>query len=259
MQACDFSRSFLTFRIDSKVQPSITQSTKPNHTANNPRIQLECICDLTAPGADPVQYVMGASCKTERVNVSGDIWNDPNADFCLTVSDEHFLVIKQYDHCGRKVMLYPPSLGEQPHRQVGLVSEAYARLSIDVHRTEGRELESAQEVIDATLANIPLVAVTEFETDDGFGVRLEYPVKTINAGDREIFYQTDTGPVLFPRQPGGCELPIESFHLAYIAANSPDWAELLVCSPIAVSEEITVLHFHEPVRIECRNQDGGVG
>jgi len=151
------------------------------------------------------------------------------------------------------VMLYPPSLGEQPHRQSGLVKDAYAKLSIDVCRAPGQLLETVPQVIDAAFAKRPLVAVTQFVTDDGYNVRLEYPVKTINIGDRELFYQTDTGPVLYPEQPSRPDLPIESFQLAYIAANSPDWAELLLDVPTPVSTDTTVLHYSKPLRIDCQN------
>ena len=253
MKICDFTRSSLTFRIDSHLQPPVTQSHPPNHTANNVRIQLECLCELQAKGAAPVQYVLGASCKTERVNVAEDIWLQPNANFCMVASTDHFLIIKKYDHGGRRVMFHPPSLGEQPHRQMGFVNDAYASLKIDVHRVQGRPLVSTQDVMDATLANVPVVAVTEFDTGDGFRARLEYPVKTMNVGDRETFYQTDTGPVLVPVEPGRHPLPIESFELAFVAFNSDDWAELLLQEAVDVSNGVTVSHYARAQRIECQN------
>jgi hypothetical protein len=252
MQACDFSRSFLTFRLDSLAQPSITQSTKPNHSANNPRIQLDCICQLTTPAGRVSTYVLGASCKTERVNVSQDIWTQPNANFCLTVSDDEFLVMKKYDHCGRRVMAYPPSQGEQPHRQSGFVREAYSNLSIDIHRQSCCQLLETDKIIEATFANVPLVAVTRWVTDDGYDVRIEYPVKTINIGDRERFYQTDTGPILFPQLNREYGLLIECFQLAFIAVNSHDWAEILINEIVSVGEE-KVQHYSRSLRLVCQN------
>ncbi|MFP6676148.1 MAG: hypothetical protein VB878_13785 [Pirellulaceae bacterium] len=252
IQACDFSRSFLTFRVDSLAQPSITQSSKPNHTVNNARIQIDCICELTRPDGRKSTYVLGAACKTERVNVAEDIWTQPNANFCLTVSDDEFLVIKKYDHCGRRVMAYPSSQGEQPHRQSGFVRDAYAKLSVDIRRRPGRELSEIDTIIEAAFANKQLVAVTSWTTDDGYDVRLEYPVRTINIGDREKFYQTDTGPILFPQTNTECELLIECFQLAFIAVNSPDWAELLV-NDIVTVDETKVQHYSRPHRIACQN------
>ena len=254
MHVCDFSRSFITFRIDTAMQPATTFSDKPNYTANNARIQLESLCELTRQGGPTVQYFLGASCKTERVNVAEDIWLQPNADFCMIVSAEHFLIIKRYDSCSRKMMYYPPSLGEQPHRQSGQIQDAYTKLSVDLQRMEGHLLETVPEAVDLGFANCPLIGITEFKTDDGFDVRLEYPIKTINLGDRELFYQTDTGPVLFPQQPSQHEPPIESFDLAYIAVNSKDWAELLLNAPAEVASGVTVPHFSKPVKINCTNR-----
>ena len=249
MQACEFSRSFLTWRMDLNEQPSTTSTDKPNHTINNPRVQLECICDLKRLDSERTQrFVLGASCKTERVNIDRDIWKQPNADFCMVASEERFLIIKTYDHCGRKVMLYPPSLGEQPHRQMGLARGNFARL-----RADADVLETVEQVLDAGLANRPLIAITEFETDDGCHVRLEYPVKTINLGDREQFFQTDTGPVLYPQNPTTHAHAIESMQLAFIAANAPQWAELIVQTPTKLSDEITVNHYTEPRHIDCQN------
>lgn len=253
MQACDFSRSYLWFRIDLNEQVVTTMSHNPTHTVNNVRIPLECVCDMTPHGGQPVQYVLAASCKTERTNVPGDIWFQPNADFCPVLSREHFLIIKRYDHTGRKVMFYPPSQGEQPHRQSGLIAGAYTKTNIDVRRVDADVLDTVEQVVEIGLADRPMVAVTEFDTDDGYHVRLEYPVKTINLGDREVFYQTDTGPVLYPQNPGGCDIPIESFCLAFIAANSPDWAEFLLNVPTPIPGDLTTDHYSQPIRITCKN------
>ena len=253
MQACDFTRSFLWFRIDETVKPSVTKSHEANHTTNKPRIQLECICDLAPPDGPPVRYVLGASCKTERCNVESDIWIQPNADFCLVLGDEHFLIIKRYDHTARKMMNHPPEVGEQPHRQLGRIKDAYVEVEIGVNRTDGEVLETVQQVIDAGMTARPIVAVTEFDTEDGHHCRLEYPIKTLNLCDREMFYQSDTGPLLYPVRPGRHDPTIESFRLAYLAANAPDWAELLINVPTALSDGITVDHYAQGQRIDCRN------
>ena len=49
MPAIDFSRSFLTFRIDTLKKPPQTVSHQPPYSLNNARIQLDCVCDVTDP------------------------------------------------------------------------------------------------------------------------------------------------------------------------------------------------------------------
>jgi hypothetical protein len=108
----DFHRSFLTFRVDLQKQAAITLSHKPPTTENNARIQLECICRLASQSTGETKtYVLGASCKTERVGGPGDLWLLPNADFCPVVCDEEFLIIKSWQKCDMKILRVPASLG----------------------------------------------------------------------------------------------------------------------------------------------------
>ena len=85
-------------------------------------------------------------------------------------------------------------------------------------------------------------------------VEIEYPVKTVNANERDVLFQPDTGPVLVPdlaREPGDL---IGSLQLAFIAFHRFDWAELLVRVPVPVAEGVEVHHYAESVRIDCRNE-----
>jgi hypothetical protein len=255
MQVCDFARSFLTFRIDLLKKQPVTVSHKPPFTLNNARIQLDCRCQVTFPDSRQTrEYVLTASCKTERVSVTEDIWTQPNADMCAVASQEDFLIVKSWDQNNKGVKLYPPSLGDQPERQVTAVAEALDRLRIDVRLTEGAVLEKTEEIVEAVHANRPLVSRTEYTTEDGLRVLLEYPVKTINASERENFYQIDTGPVLFAAPPTAAgENPIARLRHAFIAHNAPDWAEFLVNVPTPLADGISVNHYSQAVRVTVNN------
>ena len=253
MTTIDFSRSFLTFRIDTLRMPPATVTHPLHLTLNNARIAIDCRCgivDNTTSGN--YEFVLGASCKTERVRVPRDIWTEPNADFVPVFSHDRFLTIKTFDSATRQIMLHPPSLGMQPQRQVGKVKEAFDSIRIDVAACEGVLLQSADEVVDAALRNTPLVARTQYETER-YTVTLDYPVKTINASERERCYQTDTGPVLFPDLSREPEFLIDGMELAFCAFNSPDWAEFLVRVPTPVAENISVYHYSRPVHVTSRN------
>ena len=254
MKVCDFVRSFIRFRLDTESKQQTTVSHKPPFTVNNVRIPLECRCELTDPQTDTsVQYVLGSSCKTERVNVKEDIWFQPVADFSPVFSSQDFLCIKSWDKCDKQVQLYPPSLGFQPERQVGKLSEAFDCAGFDVQMIEGKELSSTEEIVKATLENLPLVGRTEFDTSSGQHVLLEYPIKTINVSERDGFYQTDTGPVLFPDLSDNSINPIESFRLAYVAYNSANWAEFIINVPTPIAEGISVNHYSQAKRLDCKN------
>ncbi len=255
ISVCDFRQSFFHFEIDLEKQSAITVSHKMPSTMNHVRIPLECRCLVTDTKAGgSTEYVLGASCKTEKVKVDRDVWLQPNANFCPVVSKEDFLNIKSWDRCDKGVMLYPPSLGAQPERQIGKASEAWCLHQIDVKLIEGRVLETTEQVVEAVSENRRLLSHTEFEIEGGCRVLLEYPVKTVNINDRDNYYQVDTGPVLFPDMTMGNDNLIGNFRLAYVAHNSPDWAEFIVNVPTPLSEEISVNHYSKSVRVVAQNK-----
>jgi hypothetical protein len=254
MQTIDFARSFFTFRIDHNKKPPATASHKARYTLNNARIPIECRCRITekATGGEK-EFSLGASCKTERVGVEEGIWTQPNADFAPIFSSERFLVIKTFDHAGRKVMLYPESLGEQPHRQIGDVADAFDSVRIDHKYVEAETLDSAPAIVNAVLENRPLVATTTLQNDRYTAV-VEYPIKTINANERDWTYQTDSGPVLVPDLSRPPEKLIDGLELAYSAFNCRDWIEFLVRAESAVGQGVEVMHYSRPERFNAKNE-----
>ena len=254
MQAIDFSRSFLTFRIDTLKKPPQTVSHKPPFTLNNARIAIDCRCEMRDKRTGATQeFVLGVNCKTERVGVERDIWTEPNSDFVPVFSRDRFLNIKTFDRAGKQVLLYPPSLGVQPERQTGIVSEAFDSVRIDLAYRDSEVLQTLDQIIEAVLANHPLVARSTIEADRYVAV-LDYPVKTINANERERIYQTDTGPLLLPDFPCEPEDLISGFELAFAAFNSPDWIEFLVRAPTPIAEGVSVYHYSRAVRFDATNQ-----
>jgi hypothetical protein len=251
MQIVDFSRSFLTFRIDTLKKPPQTVSHQPPYPLNNARIQLDCVCDVaeTATGASQ-RFVLGVNCKTERVGVERDVWLAPNADFVPIVSQDQFLNIKTYAWIGQESTVTLFGKGTpQPDRQVGITHEAYDALKIHVRETAAEFLATPEAIIAATYAHHPLTAVTEFDSAR-YRVTLQYPVKTFNVNERDHVYQTDTGPVLWPdlsREPADL---IAGMNLAFTAFNCPDWIEVLVRVPTEAPNGVRVYHYSRPLRME---------
>jgi hypothetical protein len=256
MQTVDFARSSLTFRIDYLKRVAETGSHEPPSSLNSARILLECVCEIVDNETGAAQtFVMGASCKTERVGVEQDIWIHPNADFVPILSQDRYLIVKTYQVANMGVPFYPPSRGMQPERQVGNVADAYDNLRLDVRRVEGEILDSAAQIVGATLdpSGPPLVGRTVIQ-EGRYTAVLEFPVKTMNASERDFIYQTDTGPVLMPdfsREPDDL---ITGLEMAYVAFNCPDWAEFVVRVPTSVGEGIEVYHYSKFVRLDTQNQ-----
>jgi len=250
----DFSKSFLTFRIDTLKKPPQTTSHEPPFTLNNARIQIECRCRVTDRTTDQTQtFVMGASCKTERVVFKQDIWTAPNADFVPIFSDDRFMHIKTYASAGQDVDLYPHGSGRQSDRQSGRTADAFDTFRLDVVERPAIELKTADEIVVATLMNQPLVATTEISSSRASAI-IEYPVKTINANERDMIYQTDTGPVLLPDLDGPFDDMLTNLELAFAAFNDPGWIEFLVRVQTPLDDGGNVFHYAKPVRSNAQNR-----
>lgn len=254
VKVCDFSRSFIKFRVDFDEKPPMTISNPPPYPINNVRISLECICRITDISRQTTQtYVLGAACKTEVVGVPANIWTQPNADFCLTATPEEFLIMKSWHKCNPQVKRYPETLGYQPERQSGKVNDVWTRFAIETCQVEGRILADAAAIVETAFGDRPLVARIEY-VEAGRHVCIEHPVKTININEKEGMYQTDTGPLLVPDLSSGRQALIsrfiEAFDLAYGAFNCPDWVEFIIKEPTPISQDVEVNHYSRSRRIE---------
>ena len=254
----DFTRSFVRFRMDLMITQPRTVSQPPPFTLNNSRFPLECCCRVTygaGSAARSVDYVLGTACQAEQVHVLENIWHDPAAEMLLIASSAEFLVIKSWDRNQRGVMLSPPTLGEQPERQAGKCKDAFTELRIDIRKSPGKLLTTTDEIVAAVLGNQPLVSQTEYATPDGALVHLEYPVKVINASEREMFYQVDTGPVLVPDATAfdGTH-GISTLRRAYIAHNTLGCTELLLNVPTPIGHGMSVNHYSQVLKVQAVNR-----
>jgi len=250
VQVCDFSRSFLRWRVDTLKKPPITVSRPLPMTLNNVRMPLDCRTIITDERTGwRTEIALGASCKAEQVWVDSDVWHDPNADMCMWGSNDQFVVCKQWDRLDKGVMLSPPTLGPQPVKHLGSTAEAFDSFSLAIKVIPGRELTEIDDILEALYSEHPMVSQTEYRSH-GYHVLLEYPVMDVNFSERERYYQVDTGPVLLPDFENTSEPLLQGCCLAFVAHNVPEWAEFIVNVPTPLTDGIKVHHFSKSVRIE---------
>eukprot|EP01045_Picozoa_sp_COSAG04_P000624 COSAG04_NODE_16_length_40397_cov_59.653677_3_plen_314_part_00 len=168
--APDFSRSFVTFKIDLAAKPSATMSDIPPYNLNNGHIPIDCILTVTERSSGESEVIcLGGDCKTETVGVQQGVWMAPNADFVPIYSQSKCLTLKTYDRIGRAVQYSSVSGGRagsvQSDRAVVDVAEAFSGLDLGVHRTTTPFLETTKEVVANGLSNEALSARTEFSND----------------------------------------------------------------------------------------------
>ena len=250
MRVLEFARSSVTFRIDLDRIPPKTLTHKAPFQLNNARVLLDSRLRVTEKASGTVHtFAQGASCKTERVGAPVDLWLEPNGDFVPIFSDTSFLTIKSFARAGTEADFYPPGSGTQSDRQTGQIDDVFDRVHLDLVEREAEPLDTPTQIVHAVLANEPLVAINRIE-NKRYVAELEYPVKTINANERDWIYQTDTGPFLYPdlnAQPADLLTGLE---LAFGAFNAPDWAEFIVRTRTAVGNGIEVYHFSKSLHLD---------
>ena len=230
---------------------TLTLSRPAPTTLNNVRMPLECLITLSRHQKETV-FGLGASCKTEQVYVERDVWMEPNADMCAVLGGGEFLIIKRWDKVDKGVMLYPPTLGPQPERQVVDPAVAFETHALSIRRRPARRLDAIEEILDVLAGDREVVSRTSFAIKGGEAT-VEYPVKTVNSSERHRYYQVDTGPVLFFGEPTGPH-EIEHLHLAYVAHLGGDWAEFLVSRRTPLEgHSVAVHHFGRVCRVAARN------
>lgn len=254
MKIVDYSASFLTFRIDTLRKTPVTVTHKPPTSLNNARIQLDCHCSIVERVTGRrSNFVLGASCKTERVGVEAGIWTEPNADYMPIASAEYFMAVKTFDRADKQASLEAPLSGVQAERQIFTVTEAFDDLRIDLCYREGEVLKDRAEIISTTLNNDKLVARTTIEVE-GYEAVIEYPIKTMNVNERDLIYQTDTGPILLPDFGHQSENAIDGMQLAFAAFNCTSWTEFIIRDRSRVVDGVDVYHYCKPVRMVAKNE-----
>lgn len=178
---------------------------------------------------------------------------DPNADFIPIASEERVLVIKTYARQGDSIPLWPAGRGAQSERQEVSLKDAYSGFSVDLTHVEAEPLPDAHAIVNAVLAAERLVARTSI-TEGPYTAVIEYPVKTINANERDWIYQTDTGPHLIPDLSRPADDLLGGMQLAFSAFNVPEWIEFLVRTPTQVAADVQVWHYSRPVRRGAHNE-----
>jgi hypothetical protein len=233
-RVCDFSRSFASFTTLDR--------------GNTARIQVEARCLFVDEGRPTQEFLLVASCKAEDTYSDGALFRQPsNYDFCALFGRDDFAILRAQ------------LLRDDRYAEVGKVTERFAEVSLDlVYFDSPEELPTNRDIVQATLANRPLVGRTALTRPDGrLGAVLEYPIKTMNANAERELYQVDTGPVAFPDLALPPEERVRGLELAYVAFNRFDRAEFILQRPTPVEKggEVAALvnHYSDVVTVQATN------
>ncbi len=226
-QICDYGDSYI--RWTGEFNPA--DPRKPGHMpwGNTVRIQLDSRCDLIDERTgETEEFFLITPCRTEWMYRSDALWQDPNREFVGVFSRTAMMA----GHVGL-------GLAGNPGGDIDAVrslEDSYPDFQVSLrYHAKARQLDSDDEVIEATLTGGPLVARTELRDEEhGRRAMLEYPIKTMNLQTEHRRMQVDTGPLLFPDLGRSVERSIERFSQAFVCYNTFDVAEFVLRGPTPV-------------------------
>lgn len=223
MTAIDFARSFMTW-------------VPQGPDGNIARIQLDAACTIanSSTGSAETFYLI-APCRSERMYLDSPLFQMPNYEFCGIWSEFEMLILRTH------------WVSERDHREYGGYGERPSRfrgVRLDVRAfQEAEPLTAPESIVEATLANRPLIARTELrDANSGQIAVLDYPIKTMNVARHPDRFQIDTGPLIVPDFASTALHPIERFDVAHVVYNTLDRAEFILRRPTPISQGNPPVH-----------------
>lgn len=220
--AINFQQSYLFWTVP-------PEKTTGRHMpwGNSARIELEARCELRDERAGArEEYWLIAACRTEYMYRESGLLQMPNREYRVVTSRTEDIRVAG-------------AILAEPRRLVRKVDELWTEYELTVNTfPKVTPLADEESVIAATLANLPLVAQTEFRSEAiGLSAILEYPVRTMNINREWKRFQVDTGPLAYPDLETP-DLPwIERFTTAFAVYNTFNSVEFIVYGPTPLEVE----------------------
>ena len=224
-EVCDFHRSFMTWDFPFRPDPRPHARHNIPH-GNMARIQLDAMVDVVSHHSGATErFVLIAPCRAEWVYAENQLFQLPNREYCNI-----------YSLTEQRGMECQITCSDQTSRGTP-VSNDFRALKIDVRTyVRARRLGTPAEIVEATAANLPLIARTYLD-DPARALQyvLQYPVKTMNFQPKSNSFQVDTGPLLVPDFSAPDERAIDCLEMAHIAYNRLDRAEFILRRPTSIT------------------------
>lgn len=170
---------------------------------------------------------VSAPCRTEYTIATRNLFQVPSGEFRMPFSRQLRLALAKR-----------PS-DEAEDVAVARLSEAFKEHQLDLRTfTPVKELTSARAIIDATLANGALNAVSTYrDASRGLTVAIEYPVNLINLNMADGEFQVCTGPVILPDLATWDGQEVRRVFLAHVAFSQFDQVEFILQREVEAAPE----------------------
>ena len=211
---------------------------------NNARILLDCRCrDHRTGDRTDAHIVLGGDCKTERVGADADLLLGPERRL-------HPDLLGRRVHAHQDVRAGGDRLPGRSTRvaassPTGCASRSRGRSSASTSTSSSAKASASRMRPPSSRRCWPTTCSSASIgcESDRYAAEIEYPVKTINANERDWVYQTDTGPILFPDLDCEPRRAAPGLELAFTAANDPTGREFIVRARTPIADGVEVYHY----------------
>jgi len=235
----DFERSFFTWTSHPfELHPHYINAggmTQGAGSVRNVRVTYDAKCDITnTKNGETEELFLLSPCRSEYTIPKEEFFQLPSGEWRALFSRTHRIPLTR-----------KPST-EKGKSKAGELNLADTSFTTRTH-SNFAVLRSAQEIIEATLANKPLNARTTYEDEaGGYSWAIEYPARTMNLNVEEGLFQVDTGPIPLPDMNSyDGKRPMRAF-LSYVAFSEFDSAEFILRREVEPSEEDKKWLFQSP-------------
>jgi hypothetical protein len=250
MKITDYGNSYVTWT----GKTNENDNRKPGHMpwANSVRILLDSRCWITSEDSGETrEYNLISPCRTEWMYRSDVLWQEPNYEFAGIYSETDWMAghIKAGD---------TNEFGGDWREAHPIEGRFDDFKTVVRHYSEAVKLENDEQVVQATMDFLPIVARTEVWSDDGkTRATIEYPIKTMNVQLERNRMQVDTGPLIYPDFASGEESEIRMLNFAFVCYNVDDVAEFVLRGPTPVmrdgKEVGTYIDYSDVRRVPMKN------
>ena len=192
------------------------------------RFNLEASCTITDDATgQATELFLGAPCRTEYTIATHNLFQVPSSEFRMPFSRRYRLALAKEPSTVRENVA------------VALLSEAFQEHRIDLRtHAQASELTATQPIIDATLANDLLNALSTYrDSERGLTITLEYPVNLINLNVASGEFQVCTGPVILPDLTTWDGAEVTRVFLAHVAFAAFDHVEFILQREVDAAPE----------------------
>ncbi len=208
------------------------------------RFNIESKCEVRDDATGRVSELFGgAPCRGEYTIADRNLFTVPSSEFRLAFSRVRTL----------KIAARPSDEQEDTSLSDELLAERYQDHKIDIrsHR-DATEITTAEEIIEATLANDMLNARSTYRDERGLTVSVEFPVNLINLDEAGGKFQVCTGPVIVPDLATWDGTDVRRVFLAHVALSAFDHVEFILRRVVEPAE--SELEWLGKVRGRSRNE-----